>query len=131
MTPKEEALAALSTCSCIVVPLESGDLAILDRNGQFIFTADPSPLIHGGIGMGGLLMAFETAINRARPADAPYYKLPIKNARPAGEYYTKHARPYTSGQGLLRTANEPPVRAAAPVNKGPLTSAAQLGLKRK
>ena len=136
MTPQEEASAALAVgLSCIVVPLSNGDLAILDCAGNFIFTANPDPLIHGGIGMGGLLNAFEIAFNRSRPGDAPYYRLPVRSARPVGEYYQTHPRPSHAAPLPPNTRAVGPhatgVRAAA-VPTVTVRSAAQLGfVKRK
>jgi len=147
MTPQEEAAAALAAgLSCIVVPMPNGDLAILDRAGNFMFTANPDPLIHGGIGMGGLLNAFEIAFNRSRSrsasgnalsGDAPYYRLKVRSARPAGEYYRTHPRPQTAaplppGTKVWRESDikrEYTGSAAAPAQT--VLSAASLGISKK
>ena len=131
MSPVEEATAALNSgLSCIVVPMSNGDLAILDSSGNFIFTANPDPLIHGGIGMGGLLNAFEIAFNRNRSrstsSDAPYYRIPVRSARPVGEYYQTHPRPSHAAPLPPKTV----VRAAAVPTKT-VNSAAQLGFVKK
>ena len=113
MTPEERER------SCIIVPLENGDLALFTRNGDPVLIADIRPVSFGGQGLGGLLNAIEIAVNRTR---TDWFRIPVKGASQPGEYWTRHSR--TPGQG----------KSPVPVVTVPartVTSAASLGLFKK